>query len=76
MPDILIRGLSAQTINRLKSRANRHNRSLQNEITILLERAAGVGSEQIEALFRKWDERLAGRRLSSSTQMIRKDRDR
>ncbi len=76
MPDILIRGLSVQTINRLKARAERNNRSLQSETKMLLERAARYDADQIADLFRKWDERFAGRRLSSSTRMVREDRDR
>lgn len=76
MPDILVRGLDAATVNRLKARADQHGRSLQSEVKMVVERAAGVGAEQIADVLKKWDERFAGRRFSSSTRMIRKDRDR
>jgi hypothetical protein len=76
MPDILVRGLDAETVIRLKARAERHGRSLQSEVKMVVERAAGVGADQIAGVLKKWDERFAGRRFSSSARMIREDRDR
>jgi plasmid stability protein len=37
MSDILIRNLSAETVELLKQRAKRHNRSLQAEVKTILE---------------------------------------
>jgi hypothetical protein len=76
MPDILIRGLNAETVTRLKARAERNGRSLQSEVKMVLERAAGIGADQIADILQKWDERMAGRRFSSSTTMVCKDRAR
>jgi plasmid stability protein len=76
MPDILVRGLDAETVRRLKARAERHGRSLQSEVKMVVERAAGVDADQVASVLKKWDERFAGRRFSSSTRMIREDSDR
>lgn len=76
MPDILIRGLEPETIRQLKVRAKRHGRSLQSEAKLLLEQAAGSGSQQIVAMFDRWQRRFAGRRFSSSVRLIREDRKR
>jgi antitoxin FitA len=76
MPDILVRGLDAETVKRLKARANQHGRSLQSEVKMLVERAAGAGSEQAAEVLARWRKRFAGRRFSSSARLIREDRDR
>jgi antitoxin FitA len=76
MPDILVRGVDAETVRRLKDRANQHGRSLQSEVKTLIERAAGSGSEQIAAILKRWEERFAGRKFSSSARLIREDRKR
>jgi plasmid stability protein len=74
--DILVRGLDAETVERLKARASRHGRSLQSELKALVERAAGVGGEQVAEVLQRWEERFAGRRFSSSARLIREDRGR
>ncbi len=74
MPDILIRGLKPETIRQLKIRAKRHGRSLQREVKLLVEQAAGAGSQHIAAMFDRWQRRLAGRRFSSSVRLIREGR--
>jgi plasmid stability protein len=76
MSDILVRGLDAETIRRLKARARRHGRSLQGEAKLLLERAAGAGPEEIATMFDGWDKRLDGRKLAPGVDLIREDRDR
>jgi plasmid stability protein len=76
MPDILIRGLEPETIRELKTRAKRNGRSLQSEAKMLIEQATGSGSRDITAMFDRWQKRFAGRKFSSSAQLIRKDRDR
>ena len=42
MPSILVRGLDQKTVQRLKERARLNGRSLQLEVTEILERAAGA----------------------------------
>jgi antitoxin FitA len=76
MSDILIRGLDAQTLKRLKDRAKRHGRSLQNEARLVLEQAAGGGADEIAAMLDGWKKRFAGRRFRRSEDLIREDRDR
>ena len=76
MPDILVRGLDAKVVKRLKERARQHGRSLQGEAKLLLEQAAGAGPEEIGAMLDGWKERLAGRRFADSADLIREDRDR
>jgi hypothetical protein len=75
MPDVLVRGLSQKTVERLKSQAKRKGRSLQAEVKDILERSASIPDDipeavkRIRAMFR-------GRRFSDSTLLIREDRDR
>ena len=76
MTDILIRGLGAETLKRLKSRARRHGRSLQGEAKRLLQQAAGASGEEIAAMLDGWKGRFAGRKFSSSVDLIREDRER
>jgi plasmid stability protein len=76
MPDILIRGLDAQTLLRLKTRARRNGRSLQREVRQAIEQAAGAGPDEVVALLDAWKRRFAGRRFSSSAAILRKDRQR
>jgi len=76
MSDILIRGLDAQTLKRLKARAKRNGRSLQNEAKLVLEQAAGGGGEEIATMLDRWKKRFAGRQFRRSEELIREDRDR
>ena len=76
MPDILIRGLSAETIKRLKLRAKRNRRSLQGEAKLLIEQGDGRGREEIAALLDRWGRRFGNRRLARSLKLIREDRER
>jgi antitoxin FitA len=76
MPDILVRGLDAKTVTQLKARAKQHGRSLQREVKMLVERAAGTGGEHVADMLERWRKRLAGRKLSGSVRMIREDRKR
>ena len=66
MPDILVRGLDPETLKRLKARAKQHGRSLQSELKLLVEQAAGSGAEQMAAVLKRWEGHFAGRRFSSS----------
>ncbi|MBN1556208.1 MAG: hypothetical protein JXA11_15815 [Phycisphaerae bacterium] len=76
MPDILVRGLDAEKIKRLKARAKQHGRSLQSEAKLLLEQAADLGAQEIETVLDRWKKQFAGRNFSSSARLIREDRRR
>jgi len=75
MPDILIRGLDEQTLKRLKSRAKRHGRSLQNEAKMVIENAAGLSMAEALKAARQCRKKL-GRRFDDSAKLIREDRER
>ena len=76
MSDILIRGVDTKAMKRLRARARRHGRSLQSEARLLLEQAAGAGSEEVAAMLDGWKQRFAGRKFSRSAGLIREDRNR
>ena len=75
MADILIRGLSDKTVRRLRARAERHGRSLQSEVKMLLEQVADTGVQQVAAILNRWERRFRDRKFANSARMIRKDRD-
>jgi len=76
MPDILVRDIDPEKLERLKARAKRNGRSLQSEAKLLLEKAAESSNEEIHAMLNTWKERFAERKFSSSVDLIREDRDR
>ncbi len=75
MPEILVRGLDADVVKRLKQRAKKHGRSLQSEARIVLERAAGMSVAEVLETARGWRKKL-GRRFEDSSESIREDRRR
>ena len=75
MPDILIRGLNAQTLKQLKQRAKQHGRSLQSEAKMVLENAAGKSLEEVLKSAHGWRDKL-GRRFEDSSELIHEDRQR
>lgn len=45
MPQVLARNLTEELVSALKERARNHNRSLSQEIRVILEESLSVGSE-------------------------------
>ncbi len=76
MPDILVRNVKPEAVDRLKARAKQHGRSLQGEVKALLEQAAGLGGEEVSRMLDGWKQRFAGRTFSRSTDLIHEDRQR
>ncbi len=76
MPDILVRDLTPDTIEKLKARARQHGRSLQGEVKVILEGAVGLSLDEARLLSEKWQERLAGGQFSDSAESVREDRQR
>ncbi len=78
MPDILVRGIDPEKLERLKARAKKNGRSLQSEAKLLIEKAAEERTNvEVLALLKKWKKEFAGRKFSvSSVDLIREDRDR
>ena len=76
MAQILVRNLDEAVVERLKVRAMQHNRSLQNEIKTILERAAQVDAKTARELALSIRKQVAGRAFTDSVELIREDRDR
>lgn len=76
--DVLIRNIDEETLGKLKKIAEANNRSLQQELKLLLERHAGPDIEEVRRMARESIERYKaqGRKFSDSTDEIREDRER
>ncbi|MEP0007093.1 MAG: hypothetical protein ABJ387_13765 [Balneola sp.] len=78
MPDVLIRNIDEKTLNTLKKRAEKNNRSLQSELKKMLEEYAGTDMDEarnmVSEILEKY--RAEGRIFSDSTKDIREDRNR
>lgn len=74
MPAIHVRDLSRVTLDRLKARAKRNDRSLQAEIKTILEEAAGTDWTRTRTVAAKLRQRLANRIHSDSADLITADR--
>lgn len=78
MSDILVRNIPEDTLERLKQKAARQNRSLQQELYGILVKAA---SDDVEALVDRIRERrisyeVSGKTVEDSIRLIRRDRNR
>jgi len=77
MPDILVRGLAPDVLERLKLHAKRKGRSLQTEVKDILERAARLPDHvEIQEAIKRVRTMFRGRRFSDSAVLIRRDRER
>lgn len=76
MAQILVRDLDDETVRRLKDRARRHGRSLQGEAQLILTQAAGISFDDARRLVRQWHQKLGGRQVPDSTELLREDRQR
>ncbi|MFM2045905.1 MAG: hypothetical protein RLY86_4481 [Pseudomonadota bacterium] len=77
MPDLLIRDVDEETVERLKLHARNHGRSLQAEVAARLkEFAQHPTREETEEMFRSLRERFAGRQFPSAVDLVREGRDR
>ena len=73
---VLIRNIDNEAMAQLKARARRKGVSLERELRTILTETARLdetGFRERAAAFRR---KLAGRRHTDSTQLIREDRDR
>ena len=70
MPAIHIRDLSRATLERLKARARRNDRSLQAELKSILEGAAATDWSRTRALATRLRKSLARRAHSDSAELI------
>lgn len=78
MPNILIRNIEKETLDRLKAQAKNNNRSLQEELKELLEMHSGVKQdraiEMVQELQREY--KASGKEFPDSSEEISKDRQR
>ena len=79
MPQILVRDLDKETVERLKKRAREDGRSLQSEVKHILDQAAHeptVDMETARALVDNIRKKFKGRKFPDSVKLIREDRGR
>jgi plasmid stability protein len=76
MAQVVIRNIDDAAIRRLKSRAARKGISLERELRTILAEAARVDRTDFLERAATFKRKLAGRRHSDSTTLIRKDRAR
>ena len=76
MANVLVRDLEEKLVEKLKKRAARNGRSLQAELTLIIEQAAAVDMIDARALAAQIRRKLSGRKHSDSTLLIRDDRER
>lgn len=75
MPNVLVRDLDEDVLERLKSAAKANGRSLQAEIHDALNKASTRSLVETRRLSARWLKRLRGSH-SDSAALIREDRDR
>jgi plasmid stability protein len=78
MANVLIRDVPERVVKSLKERAAQHRRSLQQELRLILEEAAGMAAQKTLRAGRRIRGKLArsGRVLSDSATLLREDRAR
>lgn len=74
MPDLSIKNVPAEVLDRLKVQAKKNHRSLQGELMTILEGAAQQKGSSFEALHSRITE-LGVRTGSESVKFVREDRD-
>ena len=76
MANVLLRDIPGEVLNRLKNMAKAHNRSLQQELRVVLENTAG---QTLPDIFQKASElrkelRKKAVRFTDSAKLLREDR--
>ena len=76
MANVLLRDIPGEVLNRLKNMAKAHNRSLQQELRVVLENTAG---QTLPDVFQKASElrkelRKKAVRFTDSARLLREDR--
>ena len=76
MPNILVRDISNAALDKFKSAAKRHNRSLQQELKDLIEHRALHVSADLVSQAAAIRERLKGKKIkyTDSAKLLREDR--
>ena len=74
MPDVLVRGVDTEILNKLKMRAERNGRSLQNELMEVFRSMAGAESGSDADAAARIKRSFSGRKFSDSAASLREDR--
>jgi len=75
MPQLLVRGVPLDVVEALKRRAAEHGRSAEAEHRVILEEALRAGRAGFWERAAALRAETRGRKLTSSTELIRQDRD-
>lgn len=76
MAQVVIRNIDDGAIRRLRSRATRKGVSLERELRTIITQAARMDRTEFRSRAAAFRRRLAGRRHSDSTVLLREDRAR
>jgi hypothetical protein len=78
MANVLIRDISNEVLDRIKSMAKRHNRSLQQELREAIENIANHSSLDVYQKAKELREKLLKKRMqfTDSAELLREDRAR
>lgn len=76
MSQILVRNLDDAVVERLKSRARAHGRSLQAEAKDILEQSARIDIAEARKLVDCIRRSFEGRKFDDSTELVQEDRNR
>jgi plasmid stability protein len=76
MPNLLVRDLDPDLLERLKAQAKRNRRSVQAEVKELLKNHVALSMEEAIKRIEKFRQSLGGRKFSDSAELIREDRER
>jgi len=74
MAQILVRGLDARVVERLKERARSEGHSLQSAVKRIIEQAGQASMESARKRASAIRHQLAGRKFCDSARLIREDR--
>lgn len=76
MPDVLVRNIEAEVLEKMKLRAKQNGRSLQAELKLLISSFIGSVSASDFETASKIKEKLRGRQFSDSVEFLKEDRQR
>lgn len=76
MANILVRDLDKGVVNRIKTMAKSHGRSLQGEVKAILTESVSYLTNEAITISQEWHKTFKGKILSDSAILIREDRDR
>ena len=76
MPDVLVRDVDSETLEKLRKIASRNGRSLQSEVRLMIGEHVNEMSVSDVDLAREIKKSLSGRQHTDSAKLLRRDRAR